>query len=170
MKKLFVTALLAQLALTGPARCDSKPEKAVAAQNVIAQNAADFVAKLPPTVFVLVSSKNEKEEKMKELGLLGPTPNTEFFVLPPEAVKPKITRQGPPDYPRGAGPGKARIMALISASGEVTAVCCLAASQPVFAGSAARSVAGWKFQPAKLKDAPVPVLFTQLIEFNTEIR
>ena len=165
--KSSITALLLALSLLGvSALAAEKPAGKTVTPGVIAANAADFVAKLPAKVFVLITTKDAKEEMMRSLQSLGPTPNTEFFVLPAEATRPKPTRQAAPEYPSGAGQGQALIMALISPTGEITAVHCLAGSQPDFALSAVQAVAKWRFKPGKLKDAAVPVLFTQHVAFN----
>ena len=171
MKNLLIGFLVAQLSILAPALAAAKSaDKTASASSVIASNAADFVARLPAKVFILGSTKEANETTAQGIESLGPTPNTEFLILPAQATRPTPTRQDPPDYPRDAGPGQALIMALISPTGEVTAVHCLAASHPDFARSAAQAAAKWKFKPGKVKDAAVPVLFTQLMEFNIEYR
>jgi outer membrane biosynthesis protein TonB len=171
MRSFFIKLIITQLFILGYTVAASKSaEPAANASSVIVSNAADFVAKLPARVFVLVPNKTADEATTRGIESLGPTPNTEFFVLPKESTRPKAIRQGPPVYPREAGQGKVLIMALIAPTGEVTAVYALAASHPAFATSAAKAVAQWKFKPAKLKDTAVPVIFVQLIEFNMEMR
>lgn len=168
MKAPFSTLLLTIALIGGSALAAEKPQGKPTTTSAIAASTTDFIAKLPAKVFVLITTKDAKEKMMRSLQSLGPTPNTEFFVLPAEATRPTPTRQVSPEFPRGAGQGQALIMALISPTGEITAVHCLAANQPAFAVSAAQAVAKWKFKPGTLKNAAVPVLFTQLIEFNIE--
>lgn len=171
MRKLIAVLILSQISILGFAVAASKSTApSDHGSGVIVSNAADFVAKLPARVFVLVSSKAADEATTRGIESLGPTPNTEFFILPKESSKPTPVRQGAPDYPRESGQGKALIMGLISPTGEITAVYPLAASHPAFGTSAAKAVSQWKFKPAKLKDTAVAVVFVQLIEFNIEMR
>jgi len=169
MRTLLVKLILTQLSILGCALADAKPEGPPAhASGVVVPNVADFVARLPARVFVLVSNKTADEATTRGIESLGPTPNTEFFILPKESSRPTPIRQGAPVYPREAGQGKALIMGLIDPTGKVSAVYSLAASHPAFGINAAKAVSQWKFKPAKLKDTAVSVVFVQLIEFNME--
>jgi hypothetical protein len=117
MKKLSAGLLFLILASAGPMlAAEIKPEN-----KPPITDAAGFVAKLPPKVFLLVTREHDRETLSIAIRALGATPGTEFFVLPKEATRPRATRQEPPIFPGSKSPGQAWIMALIDSSGRVTA-------------------------------------------------
>jgi len=158
-----LTALLAP-ALAAAAETDN----AFAPATEIAATPAEFAAKLPAKVFVYVAHQSEHEATGRAIESLGTTANTEFYNLPLEASAPVGVRRDPPTFPREITSGSARIMALISPSGAVTAVYCLEATHPEVGSRAARAVSKWRYRPSKLNKAAVPVVFTQLIELSAE--
>ena len=134
--------------------------------SVIAPNAADFAARLPAKVYIMIGTADANEATARGIEGLGRTPGTEFLLLPKDAIPPKAVRQSAPEYPRYAGQGQARVLGLISTSGEVVAVYCLSATHPAFGSAAAEAVGHWKYKPAKLNGTAIPVIFTQLMEFS----
>ncbi len=168
MKNHLIRLALGVALLSAPALLAADTANPLAPASEIAATPAEFVAKLPPKVFVYIAHQSAHEPTGRGIVSLGPTPHTEFFNLPLEASAPTGVRRNPPVFPRELPSGSARIMALIAPSGAVTAVYCLEATHPDIGSHAARAVAKWRFRPAKLAKEAVPVVFTQLIEFKAE--
>ena len=167
MKNPLIRLIVGAAIIAAPALMAAEAD-ALAPTTEIAATAAEFVAKLPPKVFVYASDQAAHAAVGRGIESLGPTPGTEFFILPVEAKAPVGSRRDAPLFLRETASGSTWILALIAPSGAVTAVYCLEATHPDLGAQAARAIAKWKYRPARVDKNAVPVIFAQRVDYKGE--
>ena len=94
----------------------------------------------------------------------------QLIALPKEAVQPKSVSRVAPAYPSDLRQrridGQVRFVFVIGADGTVKALYCVSASHPDLAISAAAALVQWRYKPAKIQNTAVPVIVSQVLEFN----
>ncbi len=101
----------------------------------------------------------ELPQKLAETGLAKAT---RFFLFPAEGSPPKLYFSIPHSYPQsmrqGRESGTAHFLALVGTDGKVKTIFCYQHTDRLFAIAYAAAVSRWRYEPAKIKGTPVPVL------------
>ena len=85
-------------------------------------------------------------------------------------VRPVVTRQVEPDYPRELGAilsGSALVVFTVRANGKVTDASVVSADDVLFGEAAIAAISKWRFQPAQLNGAAVDCRMTLPFVFDS---
>jgi TonB family protein len=95
----------------------------------------------------------------------------ELSLLPAGATPLKRQRMIAPKFPeaqrRQKTDGRVAFLVSVAADGSVVGLYCYEASDRAFAIAAAQAMLSWKFKPATINKAAIPVLTAQLFEFGS---
>jgi outer membrane biosynthesis protein TonB len=95
---------------------------------------------------------------------------TELLPLPAGATPLQRDKTVAPRFPdekrRWGSPGKTGFLVHVGADGKVLGLYCFQASDRDYAVAAAQALLYWRYKPAKLNGTAVPVLTSQLFEFE----
>lgn len=106
-------------------------------------------------------------QALTESGLAA---TTKFVLLPPDFSKLKLKDSIAYNYPqklrRNRTTGEASFLAYIGADGAVKTIYCYQNTDRTFALAVAAAVVRWKYEPIKIKDTAVPLLYVLNMQYR----